>query len=661
MQPVAIDHFRHYRFIRHLRTNGRGCAAFLVRRANLKQNRYDSALWLYQNGQARPTAARGEVGAFWWHGPDRIVFATPGTRADKALRKKGLPCTVLQSLRISRPDDIQPFLRLDVDVEDLAFLPDGRLLVVAAWSAAVDAALAAAQNDPGKAAALLQKAADVEVMCEAPVWANGAGFTSAKRSRLYLWEKGRLRPLTDEETGVEALRLSPSGRSAFFIAQRYATVRPATGRLFRLNTATLQAEAIGFENDFRYDACVPLSDDAAVFFGSDMARHGLNQNPGLYRWQAGHVTPLDTSGRYDCTCSVGTDLSMPAPPQPFVQGGQLHWVATVGDASALMRTDATTGHTTCLSTAPGAVFELAPGENGCFVTAMRGLFGPELYAVDATGGETPCTALNRRVQAAFHLEAPRPLCFANPAGVQISGWVLRPPALTEGTRCAAILYIHGGPKAVYGTVAFHEMQYLAAQGFAVLCCNPTGSDGRGDAFADIRGRLGTVDYDDLMAFVDAALAQHSWIDPGRLGVAGGSYGGFMVNWIIGHTRRFAAAVSQRGISSWGSMALTSDIGHLFAPDYCAADPLQDPAAVWAQSPLKYANCVATPTLFIHSQQDHRCPWGEALQLYTALQLAGVPTRLCLFRGENHELSRSGKPRSRLRRLEEIIRWFRQYL
>lgn len=135
----------------------------------------------------------------------------------------------------------------------------------------------------------------------------------------------------------------------------------------------------------------------------------------------------------------------------------------------------------------------------------------------------------------------------------------------------------------------------------------------------------------------------------------------MTNWIIGHTNRFKAAASQRSISNWFSMGYTTDIGYFFAPDQIDATPWSNPEKLWEHSPLKYADQVQTPTLFIHSDQDYRCWLPEALQMFTALKYHGVEARLCMFRGENHELSRSGKPKARIRRLEEITAWFNRFL
>ncbi|MBR3260978.1 MAG: S9 family peptidase, partial [Firmicutes bacterium] len=215
---------------------------------------------------------------------------------------------------------------------------------------------------------------------------------------------------------------------------------------------------------------------------------------------------------------------------------------------------------------------------------------------------------------------------------------------------------HGGPKTVYGEVFYHEMQYWAGKGYFVIFCNPTGSDGRGD-FMNIMGKYGTVDYEDIMAFCDAALEAWPAMDKDNFFETGGSYGGFMTNWIIGHTDRFRACASQRSISNWFSMYGVSDIGVSFTGDQCLSDPWNDPEKLWFHSPMKYADKAKTPTLFIHSFEDYRCPIDQGYQMFTSLIAHGVEAKMVTFRGENHELSRSGKPAHRLKRLKEITEWF----
>ena len=246
-------------------------------------------------------------------------------------------------------------------------------------------------------------------------------------------------------------------------------------------------------------------------------------------------------------------------------------------------------------------------------------------------------------------------------GVDIDGWVIKPIDFDETKSYPAILDIHGGPKTVYGEVFYHEMQVWAGMGYFVFFCNPTGSDGRGNEFADIRGKYGTIDFQNIMDFTDAVLEKYPMIDRKRVGETGGSYGGFMTNWIVGHTDRFACVATQRSISNWISFYGTSDIGTFFATDQNDADFYEDVEQMWEHSPLKYAQNVKTPVLFIHSDEDYRCPMAEAMQFYTALADHGVEVRMCYFKGENHELSRSGKPKHRLRRLTEITNWMERFL
>lgn len=297
-----------------------------------------------------------------------------------------------------------------------------------------------------------------------------------------------------------------------------------------------------------------------------------------------------------------------------------------------------------------------------------GLFNnnlPEIYLVDAPDKPARITYFNDLAQL-YDVVNPQVLSMpGSTEGDTIDGFVLFPPNF-DSTKIAAyplILDIHGGPKTVYGSVYYHEMQVWAHMGFVVCFANPHGSDGKGNAFSDIRGAYGEQDYRDLMAFVDHVLAKYPAIDKERMGVTGGSYGGFMTNWIIGHTKRFKVAATQRSISNWLSFYGTSDIGFYFATDQNGvADFSSDSMAkMWEHSPLKYVNDVETPTLIIHSDEDYRCPLEQGMQWYTALKARNVPCEIVIFHGENHDLSRSGKPKAREQRLNLLSHWFVKYL
>ena len=294
------------------------------------------------------------------------------------------------------------------------------------------------------------------------------------------------------------------------------------------------------------------------------------------------------------------------------------------------------------------------------IVAMYDMKLQELYEADLDSGDLrQLSHFNDSALEGKYVASPIPLQIES-EGLPIGGWVLLPKDYDPSKKYPAVLDIHGGPKTVYGSVFYHEMQVWAGMGYFVFFCNPKGSDGRDNLFMDIRGHYGETDYKNLMDFTDAVLARYPAIDQTRVCETGGSYGGFMTNWIIGHTDRFVCAASQRSIANWLSFYGVSDIGVTFGSDQCGADPFDSPEKMWEQSPMRYAANVSTPTLFIHSDEDYRCPMAEGLQMYTSIASRGIPSRLVLFHGENHELSRSGKPKHRLRRLEEITGWFEKY-
>lgn len=249
--------------------------------------------------------------------------------------------------------------------------------------------------------------------------------------------------------------------------------------------------------------------------------------------------------------------------------------------------------------------------------------------------------------------------FKNSAGDKIPCFLALPPLLkSEQTKIPLVLDIHGGPHAMHGYTFHHEVQTLAAQQMAVLLVNPRGSFGYGQAFADgVVGGYGQGDYQDLMTALDEILKLYPVIDPTKLFVTGGSYGGFMTNWIVGHTDRFKRAATQRSISNFVSMSGTSDIGYWFNTSEAGGSDILQPQKLWEESPIAYINQVKTPTLILHSDQDLRCPIEQGQQWFVALKTKHVPTKFIEFFGESHELSRSGKPSNRCRRLQEIIKCF----
>lgn len=282
----------------------------------------------------------------------------------------------------------------------------------------------------------------------------------------------------------------------------------------------------------------------------------------------------------------------------------------------------------------------------------------EVY-VHTTLGEYQVTDLNADWRSTVELPAPEYFTVRS-NGVEIDAWILRPAGFVPGRRYPTLLNIHGGPFTQYGWAFFDEFQVQAGAGYAVLGCNPCGSSGREDAFARaIIGCPGEPDSADVLAALDEALRRYDYIDPTRIGLIGGSYGGYLTGWIVGHTDRFAAAVLERGLYNRYSKDGTSDIWSGYT--YLRVRQWEDPELYWRYSPIAYVRHMRTPLLLIHSEEDFRCPIEQSEQLFTALQQMRREVRFVRFPGENHELSRSGKPSHRVQRFSYILDWFAEKL
>ena len=296
-----------------------------------------------------------------------------------------------------------------------------------------------------------------------------------------------------------------------------------------------------------------------------------------------------------------------------------------------------------------------------YYTFMRPTEPKEVYLL---GEEGPIrlTGHNDALLSRRTLAEPRRFTVETRYGGRIDVWIL-PPARDPGCEACVpwVLYIHGGPKTSYGYAFIHEFHVLSGAGFAVVYSNPHGSDGYSEEFADITGAWGTIDYEDLVTVAETAPGLEPSLDPARAAVAGGSYGGWMTAYITTRTRMFRAAVAQRGCVDWPSFYGASDIGWWFTPQQIGGHPWENPRAYIGKSPLFSADNIATPTLIIHSTDDYRCPLDQALTHYTMLRVRGVEARLVVFPGENHDLSRSGTPRRRVRRIKEILDWLQKHL
>lgn len=357
----------------------------------------------------------------------------------------------------------------------------------------------------------------------------------------------------------------------------------------------------------------------------------------------------------------------------FQQGAVSPGIIWTGDSSGIYFTASESGSVNLYFTDLAGNYRVVTKEEGhlfgvsltagkAVATVSYPVEPSEVYSIDlSTGKLDKLTSFNKKALENIELSRPESFTYKSVDDWTVHGWIMKPVGFEERKKYPLILEIHGGPHTMYANTYFHEMQMLAAQGFAVLYVNPRGSHGYGQQFVDaVRGDYGGKDYEDLMAAVDYALETFDFIDETRLGVTGGSYGGFMTNWIVGHTNRFKAAVTQRSISNWISFYGVSDIGYYFNEWQHLLDK-NDFEGLWKISPLRYVDQIETPLLILHSEEDLRCPIEQAEQLYIALKHRRKTTKLIRFPKSNHELSRSGIPNLRMRRLHYIKDWFIEYL
>ncbi len=284
----------------------------------------------------------------------------------------------------------------------------------------------------------------------------------------------------------------------------------------------------------------------------------------------------------------------------------------------------------------------------------------ELFVADGAT-ERQLTHLNREWLATRDIPTPERFTVRGDDAHEVDCWLLTPPGFDPSRRYPLVLEIHGGPQAQYGNASFHELQVWAAAGYLVLATNPHGSTGYGVRFTEeLRGHYGEKDTPDLMAALDAVIARGS-VDEARIGVTGGSYGGFMVNWLVGQTHRFAAGITQRCVSNWVSDFGSSDIGTVSCVEEFGGPPWEAMETYLRLSPLTYAGNMQTPLLIEHQEHDYRCAVEQAEQMFMALKARNIPVEFVRYPNEGHAMSRSGQPHHRTDRLDRHLAWFARYM
>jgi dipeptidyl aminopeptidase/acylaminoacyl peptidase len=621
--------------------------AYVVKVMDREKNDYVSNIHIWENGETRQYTSGGKDSCPRWS-PDGRWLAFLSGREEKQ-QIYIMPTSGGEAIRCTEQK---------LGAGEPVWSPDSTHI---AFAGPVPFGKSAgdAEEDKDK-----EKPAPTKIIDRAIFKLDGVGFIHDRRNHIFVLDitSKTVRQLTDGDFNERDPTWSPDGKHLAFSANRnpdWDTRRgsdiwivPADGGEPRRITGNdgWWSQPV-FSPDGRqiaYIGCtIPESGDFDFYLQlwtiDRNGRHATNLLADV-EMQVGHL--------------VNSDWNVGVEPTLFWKRDGIYFLVTErGTANVYRWND---GEIQPVTVGRHDVMTFSVTDDGTIAYAVSDVTHPAEIFLCRSGKATQITQENRALLDQLDLQTAELVTLPGADGEEIEGWIMKPLAFQEGQSYPLLLYIHGGPATAYGETFFHELQWWVAQGFGLAFCNPHGSASYGKHFQTvIRHDWGNRDYFDIMTFTDYVAAL-PWVDEHRLAAAGGSYGGFMVNWIAGHTDRFAALCTQRSICNMVSQGGTSDFAP-FRKDTAGGTPECNPDLLWKQSPLKYAANVHTPMLILHQEQDHRCPIEQAEQWFEALKRLGVPTRFIRFPEESHGLSRSGKPSRRYERLGYMLEWFKEYV
>lgn len=503
-----------------------------------------------------------------------------------------------------------------------------------------------------------------------PLFQEGRGFTGKTVKGLFEVDfSGRnIRVISNIDVDVDLVEFDLDHGKILFTAFDTELQRKPNSNIFTYDVRTEQLHKHTC-NQFRIDSLKAMPKALVVFMGVNLSTHCRNDNQQVYclNLVTDEITPLgDPLDMSNERPGIVTDACF-SKGEFHQRVGETYYHLRLDGSRQCLAAIQSSGELELIDTGLTTISNFSILEDKIILIGMRGQTLSELYKYQ-DGVLWKLTNFNDWLFD-YEISKPEPLEVLS-EGVTIQGWVFPPltthpmgPHTKEKEAFPGILMIHGGPKMAYSDVFSFDVQMFCAQGYYAFYCNPMGSDGRGDAFADIRGNFADLPYRQIMDFTDEVLKKHTSLSSDRIGVTGGSYGGYMTNWIITRTQRFKAAISERGISNMLNMLTSSDIGFAFAAEYAGVtrNPWEEVEILLKISPILSAKEVMTPTLFNHGKEDCRCHHTESLNMHAALCQNGVASKLCLYEGENHSLAVRGKPKSKERRNLENSSWFEKYL
>ncbi len=629
----------------HLSPDGK-VVAYVLTTIDQKKNRRESSIWVVPaDGSAAPRRLSAEgfsSNAPRWS-PNGKTLAFLSARASD-LPAGESPKSQIYLLSISGGGEAVALTKLKNSVQSYQWSPEGSRIVLVSTSGPMDGVAAA------------DRKSDVRHYTHIRYKFNDSGWFDDKRRHLWVVSVpgGEAKQITEGQDWNDTdPQWSPDGTRIAFVSDRTGkaydnghntdvwVIPAAGGSLTRISDHAFEDENPRWSPDGKQ-----------ILFTGQTAVH---QFPKLYLADSAGgaasqlaVKDLDT---------IPGELHWPAPGSAFFAAG-------MKGETHVFRVDLGSRSFSAVTSGPRGIHVFDVSESNGKMAYLANDFQhlDDLYISNLDGsGERQLTHVNSDLWAQLELQPVERLEYKSTDGWPVEGFFVKPLGWQAGKKYPMVLVIHGGPEGMFGVDWYHEFQVYAAKGWAVFFCNPRGSTGYGEKFE--RGEInnwGGMDYQDIMAGVDAALKQYPWVDANDLGVTGGSYGGYMTNWIVSHTNRFKAAVTLRSISNFVSDEGTRD-GSYGHEEYFKGIVFDDFEQYWDASPLKYVRNVRTPTLILHSDNDFRVPIEQGEQWFRALQHYGVPSEIVFFPRENHNLTRTGEPKHLVESLNWQLYWFDRYL
>ena len=631
MQPSDLGNFKTVSDPQ-LHPDGRRIA-FVVSQMDLDEDTYVREIWLWDGEEARPfTHGPTDASPRWSPDGSRLAFIRKGAKDDDKPQVVVMPADGGEARQVTD---------FPLGAGSVAWSPDGSRLAVTGTVWRED--LADLDDDE-------RKRRPVRITTF-PYRADDEGWVHERRTHIYLVDAvgdGETRCLTEGDYDEESARWHPDGTRIAFLSRRHET---------RETDGDAGVYAVDVESGETEELLPP-----GGWWGLAYDVDGVLHAEGFldtFDWPgAMRIWRIDGEPR-DLTGHVDRDFHL-ANHAPFLEDGSF----------IAMREDR--GRVDLLRVGPDGETDVVAGGDRTVTGASASADGAvvafvaddptdpgELYLLE-DGVERVLTSLNEDFRTDAGLVEVDYFTFERD-GVELDAWALVP----DGDDVPLLFNIHGGPTAQYGFTFFDEFQVYAGAGYGVVGINPRGASGRGDEWARaVKGTwddLDSVDILDLRASVDATLERYPSLSEAKIGIMGGSYGGYATARIIAQDERFSSAIVERGLLVWPSFSGTSDIGMYFDEMFLGRGVDEAFEDMWRASPIAHADRVSTPTLIIHSDHDFRCPIEQAEQLYAAYKRAGVEVELLRFPGETHELSRSGKPKHRVERFEAILEWHDRFL